>query len=213
MRRIFGSLIVVLALVISSSTALAAQVQKTTVKAVIAAGGWEVIDEETGGGEFGDVQFATAEGKTTVSLIISSGELVLCAGDETPDDPFDDVYGFVGTETVGEGVGKLTVGKSYSSAVATGTVAAEVFTFDECTGDEGTVTKKTIAVSLDLTGISPVVHEKLRSTISIPSRLRTKTMIAAESREAAGSIKVGTRSIDVGGVIGQLQMRATVRSR
>lgn len=213
MRRIVGSLIVVLALAIGSSTALAAQVQKTTVKAVIAGGGWELIDEATGAGEFGDVQFATAEGKTTVALLISSGELVLCAGEDTPDDPFDDVYGFVGTETVGEGVGKLTVGKSYSSAVATGTVAAEVFTFDECTGDEGTVTKKTIAVALDLTGISPVVHEKLRSTISIPARLRTKTMISAESREAAGSVTVGRRTIEVGGVIGQLQMRATVRVR
>jgi hypothetical protein len=213
MRRVFGLTVIVMAFVVGSSSALAATSQKVTIKALIGEGGWEVFDEDTGAGEFGDLQFAIAEGKTTVSLVMSSGELVLCDGVDTPDDPSDDVYGFVGTETYGEGVGRMTVGKTYSSAVATGTVDAEVYTFDECTGDEGTVTRKKIAVALDLTGISAVITQKVRSTISIPKRLRSKTILQAQSREAAGSLKVGSRTIEVGGIIGQLQMRASLTTR
>jgi hypothetical protein len=213
MRRVLGLSIIVMAFVVGSSSALAATSVKTSIKAVIGQGGWEVFDEETGSGELGDLQFATAEGKTTVSLQMSSGELVLCEGGETPDDESDDLYGFVGKQTFGEGVGRMNVGKSYSSAFGWGTVDAEVMTFNECTGDEGTISRKTIKVSLDLTGISPVITEKLRSTISIPQRLRARTMIRAQSREAAGTLKVGSRSIEVGGVIGQLQLRASETTR
>jgi hypothetical protein len=38
-------------------------------------------------------------------------------------------------------------------------------------------------------------------------------MIQAQSREAAGSLKVGTRTIEVGGTIGQLQMRGSLTTR
>lgn len=213
MRRAFGIFIVAMLFAVGSSTALAATQQKVSIRALIAQAGWEVFDEDTGGGEFGDLQFATAEGKTTVYLAMSKGELVLCAGDETPDDPFDDIYGFVGTTTVGEGPGKLSLGKTYSSAIASGKVTAEVFTFDECTGDEGTTTTKSIAVSLDLTGVSPVMTEKLRSTITIPQRLRSKSFVSAQSREAAGTIKVGSRTLELGGIIGQLSMKASIRTR
>ena len=212
MRRAVGLLIVVMLFAVGSSSALAATSQRLSIRALVAQAGWEIYDEETGAGEYGELQFATAEGQTTVFLGMSKGELVLCEGGETPDDPFDDFYGFVGTETVGEGIGKLSLGKTYSSAVASGTVNAEVYTYNECTGDEGTATKKTIKVSLDLTGISPVITEKLRSTITIPKQLRTKTMVQAQSREAAGTLKVGTRSLEVGGVIGLIQMKASLRT-
>lgn len=213
MRRALGAFIVVMLFAVGSSTALAATQQKITIRALIAQAGWETFDDDTGGGEFGDVQFATAEGKTTAYLSMSKGELVLCEGDETPDDPFDDIYGFVGASTIGEGPAKLALGKTYSSAIASGKVTAEVFTFNECTGDEGTTSTRTINVSLNLKGVSPVVTEKLRSTISIPQRLRSKTMISAQSREAAGAIKVGSRTLDVGGVIGQLSMKASLMTR
>ena len=213
MRRTFGLFIVVMLLAVGSSTALAATSTKVTLRALVAEGSWEVIDENTGNGEFGDVQFATAEGRTTVYLVMSKGELVLCEGGDTPDDPFDDFYGFVGTSTMGEGAGKLSLGKTYSSAVGSGKVNAEVFSYNECTGDEGTVSRKTINVSIDLTGVSPVITEKVRSTISIPKRLRAKTMIQAQSREAAGTLKVGARSIKTGGFIGQIQMKASSTER
>jgi len=213
MRRTFGLLIVVMLLAVGSSTALAATSTKFTMRALVAQGSWEIFNEDTGAGEFGDLQFATADGQTTVFLLVSKGELILCEGGETPDDPFDDYYGFVGTETYGDGVGKLSLGKTYSSAVASGKVNAEIYTYNECTGEEGTVTTKSMNVSLDLAGGGPVITEKLRSTISIPKRLREKTVIQAQSREAAGTLTVGSRTLEVGGIIGLIQMKASSRER
>ena len=82
----------------------------------MAQAGWEKVDEETGAGEFGVVQFARERSGTTVFLTMSRGELVLCQGGDTPDDPTDDFYGFVGTATQGEGRARLSVGRSFSSA-------------------------------------------------------------------------------------------------
>ena len=210
MRRTFALMIVAMLFVVGSSTALAATQQKVTIRALIAESGWESYDEDTGNGESGYVQFATAQGATTVFLALSKGELILCEGGDTPDDPFDDYWGFLGTETIGEGSAKLVLGRTYSSAKAWGTVTADVYTFNECTGDEGSVTTKTVKVSMDLAGIGPVVVQKLRSTIAIPKTLRSKTLIRSDSREAAGTIKVGSRTLETGGAIGKLSMRASL---
>lgn len=210
MRRTFALMIVAMLFAVGSSTALAATQQKVTIRALIAESGWESYDEDTGNGESGYVQFAAAQGTTTVFLAMSKGELVLCEGGDTPDDPFDDYYGFLGTETVGQGSAKLVLGRTYSSAKAWGTVTADVYSYNECTGAEGSTTTRTINVSLDLAGIGPVVAQKLRSTISIPKTLRSKTLIRSDSREAAGTIKVGTRTIEAGGAIGKLSMRASL---
>jgi hypothetical protein len=213
MRRAVGLLIVAMLFAVGSSTALATTTQKITINALIAGASWEDINEDTGAGEFGTVDFARTSGATTVTLSISKGELVLCEGGDTPDDEFDDLYGFVGTETNGEGPATMTVGRTYSSAIASGKVTAEVFTFDECTGEEGTSSKTTINVSLALDGVSPVITEKLHSTIRIPKQLRSKIVAQARSREAAGTLKLGNRSMDVGGVIGLLRMKASTTER
>lgn len=210
MRRTFALMIVAMLFAVGSSTALGATQQKITIRALIAESGWESYDDDTGNGESGYVQFAAAQGTTTVFLAMTKGELVLCEGGDTPDDPFDDYYGFLGTETIGQGSAKLTLGRTYSSARAWGTVTADVYSYNECTGDEGSVSTKTIKVSLNLAGIGPVVAQKLRSTISIPKALRSKTLIRSDSREAAGTTKVGTRTIETGGVIGKLSMRASL---
>jgi len=213
MRRAVGLLIVAVLVAVGSSTALAATTQKITINAVIAAASWEDINDDTGAGEFGSVEFARSSGATTVSLLISKGELILCEGADTPDDESDDIFGFVGTETSGEGTATLSIGRTYSSAAASGKVSAEVSTYNECTGDEGTATKKQITVTLALDGVSPIVTEKLHSTIKVPKQLRSRTIAQARSREAAGTVKIGTRSIDTGGVIGLLQMRSTTTQR
>ena len=212
MRRTFVVLIVGMLLAVGSSTALAAT-QQVTIRALIAEAGWESFDEDSGTGESGYVQFAAAEGTTTVFLSMSKGELILCDGGDTPDDPFDDFYGFLGTETAGQGPAKLVLGRSYSSAVASGTVTVSVHTFNECTGGEGATTTRTIKVSLDHNGIGPVMAQKLRSTIAIPKVLRSKTLIRSDSRESAGTMKVGSRTLQGGGVIGKLSMRGTLTVR
>lgn len=213
MRRALRILIIGMLFAVGSSTTLATTTQTTTIRALIAAGGWENFDEDTGSGETGAIQFATEGGRTAVSLSMSKGELVLCEGGDTPDDPSDDYYGFVGLETYGEGPATLTVGRTYSSATASGKVTADVYSYDECTGDEGTSSTKTISVSLALDGVSPVITEKLRSKISIPKLLRSKTLIQARSRQAAGTATVGSRTLEIDGVIGQLQMKASTTQR
>ena len=213
MRRAVVTLLAVLIFAVGSSSALAATSQRVTIRALIAQAGWEEVKEETGAGEFGVAEFATAEGRTTIMLGISKGELALCEGGDTPDDPSDDVYGFQGTETMGEGPAKLSLGKSYSKAIASGTVQAEVFTFDECSGDTGTVRTMSIRVSMTLTGFSPIITQTSKTTLSIPDELRAKTFIRSEARQAAGTLTIGSRTLDVSGAIGKLSLKGSATSR
>jgi hypothetical protein len=213
MRRSVATLIFLVLFVVGSSVASAATKQTVTIRALIAQAEWERFDEDTGAGEFGVVQFATAEGKTTAFLALSSGELIQCEGALTPDDPSDDVYGFLGTLIQGEGPATLAVGKSYSSASGTGTVNAQVQTFDECTGEGDVTTTRSIQLALDLSGISPVITQKSRTTIAIPKALRTKVMLQSRSRDAAGTLVMDGRSSDVGGVIGNLWLKGSQTQR
>jgi hypothetical protein len=198
---------------VGSSGAYAATKQTITIKALVAQAGWERFDEDTGSGEIGEVQFSTAEGRTTVFFAMSTGELVQCEGALTPDDPTDDVFGFLGTLTQGEGPASLLLGKSYSSASGSGTVNAEVLTLDECAGGGEATTRTSIQLVLDLTGISPIVTQKLRTTIAIPKQLRTKLMLQSRSRDAAGTLVMNGRSLDVGGVIGNLWLKGSQTQR
>ena len=213
MRRTFVVLVVLAALGIGSSAASAATRQSIAIRAVVAQASWENINEETGAGEFGVMQFAREKSGTTVFLSMSRGELVLCQGSETPDDQTDDFYGFVGSATQGEGRARLTVGRSFSSASGSGTINAEVLTVNECTGDAEATSRTSISVSLDLTSIGPVVTQKSRTTIAIPKQLRTKTFVQSKSREAAGTAVVGGRTIEVGGIVGELSLRGMMIAR
>lgn len=213
MRRSVAALIVLVLFTVGSSVALAATKQAVTIRALVAQADWERFDEDTGSGEFGVVQFATAEGQTTVYFAMSTGELILCEGALTPDDPSDDVYGFLGTLVQGEGPATLVLGKGYSSANGSGTVNAEVQTFDECTGEGDVTTTRSIQVALDLTGISPVATQKSRTTIAIPKQLRSKLMLQSRSRDAAGTLVMDGRSLNVGGVIGSLWLKASQTQR
>ena len=55
-------------------------------------------------------------------------------GADTPDDPSDDFYGFVGKTTFGIGTATVTIGRQYTSAKASGTVTVDVQTVNDCTG-------------------------------------------------------------------------------
>ena len=213
MRRSVAALIVFMLFTVGSSGAFAATKETINIKALVAQAGWERFDEDTGSGEIGVVQFATAEGQTTVFFSMSTGELVQCEGALTPDDPTDDVFGFRGTLTQGEGPATLALGKSYSTASGSGTVNAEVLTLDECAGGGEVTTRTSIRLALDLTGISPIVTQKSRTTIAIPKQLRSKVMLQSRSRDAAGTLVMNSRSLDVGGVIGNLWLRGSQTQR
>ena len=213
MRRSVAALIVLVLLAVGSSSALAATRETITIRGLVAQAGWEQFDEDTGSGEIGAVQFTTAEGRTTVFFWMTTGELVQCDGALTPDDPSDDFFGLRGTLTQGEGPASLVLGKSYSSASGSGRVNAQVLTIDECTGGGEVTTTTSIALALELTGIGPIVTQKLRTTIAIPKQLRTKLMLQSRSRDAAGTLTINSRSLDVGGVIGNLWLKGSNRQR
>ena len=207
MRRTVSVLVVLAVLGLGSSVASAATRTTISIRAVVAQAGWEEIDEETGAGELGSVQFAAEKTGTSAAVLISRGELILCAGGDTPTDPTDDFYGFLGTSIFGEGRARLSVGRSFSSAKGTATIRAQVATVNECTGGSEVTSSTDVAIALDLTGLGPVVTEKGRTTIAIPKQLRTKIFVQARSRESAGTVKVDGRTLQVGGLIGELSLR------
>ena len=207
MRRTWTVLVVLVLIALGSSVASAATRATISIRAVVAQSGWESVDPDTGAGEFGIVQFATEKTGTTVALSMSRGELILCEGGDTPNDPTDDFYGFLGTSVDGEGKARLSVGRSFSSATGSATVQAQVATVNECTGESAVDDTQRIAISLDLTSIGPIVTQKGRTTVSIPKQLRTKIFVQSRSRDAAGTVVVDGRTIEAGGIVGELSLR------
>jgi hypothetical protein len=212
MRRLIVLLVIAAFAIGGAVNVLAATVTNVTLNATIAQATWDDLDED-GNGE----QIAISAEKSSTGIAINvdgfKGSFEVCDDAGTPDDPDDDFFGFVGTETYGSGAGKLSVATQYRSATASGTVKVEVTTFDECTGDFGTTTTKSIKVALDLTAISPVIRESTRSTIAIPKQFRLHQLVKAVSRVSVGTMTYGSRTFDVDGVVGQLTLKGHLNTK
>ena len=207
MRRSPILLAVGLVIVLGGSVATGASTQNLTLNAVVAEATWDSYNPDTGTGEYGGVQVAR-EGRVTMVIFQRSiGELVLCEGELTPGDASDDFYGFVGTEIYGEGPATLSMGRQYTSAKASGTVTADVMTFNECTGDFGSSVTKTFKITMALTAVSPLIKETSRTHLRVPGELTSHSMVRGTFRMAAGSVKVGGLAIDADALIGQLTYR------
>ena len=200
-------LAITLMVLVGSSAASGASTTNTTLTATIAEATWSSFDEETGGGEFGAVQVARHDGVTTAILERSIGELVLCEGGATPD-PTDDFYGFVGKDISGTGPATLTVGRGYTWAKASGTVTADVMTYNECTGDLGTTVTRTFRISIDVQSVSPLIRQSTLQKIRIPSELTARALVRGVLRQAAGSVKVGVQNIEADAFVGQLTLKS-----
>jgi hypothetical protein len=207
MRRTPLLLGIALVVSLSGSAVYGASTQNVTLSATIAEATWTTFDPDTRNGEFSSVVVAREGGVTTATLSRSVGEIVLCEGGDTPSTD-DDSYGYVGTEVNGTGPATMTVGRQYRSATAKGTISAEVVTYDECSGDFGTTTTKTIKVSLALSGVGPIGRLSSRSTLRVPGELSAHQVIRGVQRQGAGSVKIGSVVFDADGAIGQLTLRA-----
>ena len=192
--------------VLLTGSVAGASTQNLTLSALIAEATWSNVNPDTGAGEAGGVQVAREDGVVTASLDRSIGKIVLCEGGNTPD-PSDDYYGFVGKEYIGDGTATLSVGRTYRSARASGTITADVMTFDECSGDFGSVTRTTISFTVTLAGTGPLIHESTRSTLRVPSEVTAQQQIRGTVRFGAGTVKLNGVSIDADGTIGQLTLR------
>jgi hypothetical protein len=193
--------------VIATSVASAASTQDTTLTATVAEASWDTYNPDTGLGEFGGIQVFRESGETYAVLQRAVGELVLCEGAATPDDPSDDFYGFVGRTTFGVGTATVTIGRQYTSAKASGTVTVDVQTVNDCTGALGVPQQRTVKFSLSVVAVSGLIKETTKSIIRVPSELTSHSQIRGAYRQAAGTVKLGTIVIDADAVVGQVTLR------
>jgi hypothetical protein len=193
--------------VIATSVASAATTQDMTLTATVAEASWDTYNPDTGLGEFGGIQVFRENGETYAVLQRAVGELVLCEGADTPDDPSDDFYGFVGKSTFGVGTATVTVGRQFTSAKASGTVTVDVQTVNDCTGAFGLPQQRTVKFSLSVVAVSGLVNETTKSIVRVPSELTTHSQIRGVYRQAAGTVKLGTIVIDADAVVGQVTLR------
>ena len=194
-------------LVMVSSVASAATTQDMTLTATVAEASWDTYNPDTGLGEFGGIQVFRESGETYAVLQRAVGELVLCDGAATPDDPSDDFYGFVGKTTFGVGTATVTVGRQYTSAKASGTVAVDVQTVNDCTGALGLPQQRTVKFSLNVVAVSGLIKETTKSIVRVPSELTSHSQIRGVYRQAAGTVKLGTVVIDADAIVGQVTLR------
>ena len=206
MRRSIVMALVAVLLTAGAANVLAASVDNITLSALVAQASYSDVDEN-GNGESVFVGATSSDGTISISIEATKGSIELCEGGDTPDDPEDDFYGFVGKDTSGQGDGKVSFGRQFTSATVSGTISVDVTSFDECTGEFGTTTTKKITVSMALAGMGPIIRETSRTTISIPKQLRAQQLIRGVSRQAAGTLKYGSRTLDVDGVIGRLTLK------
>jgi hypothetical protein len=193
--------------VMATSVASGASTQNMTLSATVAEATWDTYNPDTGLGEFGGIQVARESGQTYAVLQRAVGELVLCEGADTPDDPSDDFYGFVGKTTFGVGTATVTVGRQYTSAKASGTVTVDVQTVNDCTGAFGVPQQRTVKFSLSVVAVSGLIKETSKSIVRVPSELTTHSQIRGVYREAAGTVKLGTVVIDADAIVGQVTLR------
>lgn len=193
--------------VIATSVASAASTQDTTLTATVAEASWDTYNPDTGLGEFGGIQVFRENGETYAVLQRAVGELVLCEGAATPDDPLDDFYGFVGKSTFGVGTATVSVGRQYTSAKASGTVTVDVQTVNDCTGAFGVPQQRTVKFSLSVVAVSGLIKETTKSIVRVPSELTSHSQIRGVYRQAAGTVKLGTVVIDADAIVGQVTLR------
>jgi len=194
-------------LVMVTSVASGASTQNMTLTATVAEATWDTYNPVTGLGEFGGIQVARESGETYAVLQRAVGELVLCEGADTPDDPSDDFYGFIGKTTFGVGPATVTVGRQYTSAKASGTIAVDVQTVNDCTGAFGVPQQRTVKFSLSVVAVSGMIKETSKSIVRVPSELTTHSQVRGTYREAAGTVKLGTVVIDADAIVGQVTLR------
>ena len=209
MRRLTVLIMLSVVGLISAPLVAGTFTQNLTATATIAEATWTSGNLGTGAGETGGIQVVRENGEVTATFDRSVGALVLCEGGDTPD-PADDFYGFVGTDSSGAGTAALSVGRQFRSARATGLIQASVRTFNECTGDEGTTTQRTISFTVTLAGAGPLQHQSTRSTLRVPSQVTAQQQVRGLVRFASGTVKLGSVSIDADGSIGQVTLKSHV---
>ena len=196
----------VLALAVAAPAFAGANVSNTSGSVTIAQGNWESWDDATQTYRYGYVAVSQyTSGETFAEYSSSSQQFVQCTGADTPDNPDDDTFGTVGTDSWGYGPASLAITRGMASAAASGSLDIGTASYNECTGeyDKGGFESST-AFSLDLTATSALIKESGRGSFHVPSEFNGHSSYRSTYRYAAGTFDAGDGPQTVDGIIGKV---------
>ena len=131
-----------------------------------------------------------------------SGDWVQCSGASTKKTT-DDVYGFVGSSTYGDGTASITVAPRYARGSVTGTVTAFREDIDECAGTYVCIDLGTLPVAMDLGATGPVTTTRDRGGYHQPSGFNDRYSFTFTGRDASGTVDVAGVTSEGVGVVGK----------
>jgi hypothetical protein len=195
-----------LALAVAAPASAGANVSNTSGSVTIAQANWESWDDATQTGTYGYVAVSQdASGETFAEYGSSSQQFVQCTGADTPDNPDDDTFGTVGTDSWGYGPASLTITRGMASATASGSLDIGTASYNECTGEyDKDGAESSASFSLDLTATSALIKESGRGSFHIPSEFNGHSSYKSTYRYATGTFDVGGGSQTVDGMIGKV---------
>ena len=193
-------------LAVAGPAAAGANVSNTSGSVTIAQGYWEGFDEATQVYSYGSMGVFQDQGSSEAYADYNeyTEQYLQCTGADTPDDPDDDSFGVSYTNLWGSGAATLSVGKSFSFATASATVALSRESFNECTGDWSSEELPDHAVSLDLTASSATIKESGRGSFNLPGVLNEHSSYRSTYRLADGTISGVDGEHAVEGQIGKV---------
>jgi hypothetical protein len=174
--------------------------------ATIAQASWESYDDATETYAYGYLVVVRESGSTAPFAQYQqyTEQIVQCTGDATPDDPSDDTFAPKATFLDGFGDATLAIGKSYSSAAASGNLAISSGGFDGCTGEKFYEEAPGRAFTLDLTATSPTIRESGRGSFHVPGEFNNHSSYKATYRLADAAITGLDAPAVVSGQIGKV---------
>ncbi len=197
MRRTMFVMLVVFVLVAWAAPATAGFTSNGRGSEVIVEGGWYQGDwgDETIVSGFASARQAKGAQTGEIYFSESVGVRLVC-DNGTPDDPDDDWMGYSWTTTDGWGPATVTVGKSFSSGMAQGTVEVWTYTWSDCGWSEvapenGGSPGATVEVMLNLEGAGPRIRERSGYSFHIPGQYNEHSNSRSAYRSATGSATAG----------------------
>lgn len=194
------------ALAVAGPAAAGANVGNYSSSATIVQASWEAFDDATQAYSYGYVAVTQEQGSSEAYAEYNeySEQFVQCTGADTPDDPDDDTFGIVGTNVWGYGDASLSVGRNFSSATASGTIAVAREGFNECTGEWTYEELPELTFNLDLTATSATVKESGRGSFHLPGEFNDHYSYKSTYRFGEGTLSGLDGLQSVSGQIGKV---------
>ena len=195
-----------IALAVAGPVAAGPNVGNFSNSATMAQAQWDAYDDATQTYRAGFVAVSREQGSSDVFAEFNQyqEQFVQCSGADTPDEPGDDSFGVIMSNTWGYGPASLAIGRNNSSASAGGTLDAAREDFNECTGEWTYEELADVTFSLDLTATSATVKESGRGSFHLPGEFNSHSSYRATYRFAEGTLDGIDGSQSVSGMIGKV---------